>query len=195
VKASAQLGPGTGANSEMDDPEPLTPNADATARKKYEEQLLRAQLLRNMPTRSGGMGLSVPEGETDACFLSGRASFPEHMRSYSVPWRLAMEKHMLDKTTAEGKAIDEALKALKEQTGGDPDSPTDQRCGNTSSDRKKLRLSRYCLEQSKPNSTVTVCLKAALTQDSETGAATLKCRTAVQQQQMGDVHLQRPTDA
>ena len=42
-----------------------------------------------------------------------RASFIEHMRSYSVPWRLAMEKHMLDKTTAEGKTIDEALKALK----------------------------------------------------------------------------------
>jgi hypothetical protein len=120
------IGPGIGAISEMDDPEPLKPNADATTKKKYEEQLLRAQLLRimlTMPTRSGGLGLSVPEGETDACFLAGRASFTEHMRAYSVPWRLAMEKHMLDKTTAEGKAIDEALKALKEQTGGGPVSP------------------------------------------------------------------------
>jgi hypothetical protein len=76
-----------------------------------------------LPTRSGGLGLSVPEGETDACFLAGRASFTEHMRAYSVPWRSAMEMHMLDKTTVEGKAIDEALKALKEQTGGGPNSP------------------------------------------------------------------------
>jgi hypothetical protein len=45
-----------------------------------------------------------------------------------------MEKHMLDRTTAEGKAIDEALKALAADWG----RPrfTDQRCGNTSSDRK-----------------------------------------------------------
>jgi hypothetical protein len=120
------LGPGIGANTEMDDPKPLPPNAGAAAEKEYEEQVQRAQLLRTMivmPTRSGGMGLSAPEEETDACFLAGRASFAEHMRSYSVPWRLAMEKHMLDKTTTEGRAIDEALKALKEQTGGSPDSP------------------------------------------------------------------------
>jgi hypothetical protein len=31
------IGPGIGAISEMDDPEPLTPNADATTRKKFEE--------------------------------------------------------------------------------------------------------------------------------------------------------------
>ena len=120
------LGPGIGANTEMDDPDPLPEDADAATEAKHEAQLLRAQLLRNMltmPTRNGGMGLSVPEGETDACFLAGRASFTEHMRCYSVPWRLAMEKHMLDKTTAEGRAIDEALEALKEQTGGGPDSP------------------------------------------------------------------------
>ena len=34
-----------------------------------------------------------------------------------------MEKHMLDKTTVEGRAIYESPKALKEQTGGSPDSP------------------------------------------------------------------------
>jgi hypothetical protein len=116
----------------------LPPNAGAAAKKEYEKKMQRAQLLRSlieMPTRSGGMGLSALEGETDACFLAGRASFAEHMRSYSVPWRLAMEKHMLDKTTAEGRAIDEALKALNEQTGDSPDSSIKD-VRNTSSDRK-----------------------------------------------------------
>jgi hypothetical protein len=169
------IGPGIGAISEMDDPEPLKLNADATTRKKFEEHLFRAQLLRivlTMPTRSGGLGLSVPEGETDACFLAGRASFTEHMRAYSVPWRLAMEKHMLDKTTAEGKAIDEALKALKEQTGGGPGPIHRSKMWQHFFRKKTTRLARYCLEQSKPNSTV--CLKAALnlTQNSETDAIT-----------------------
>jgi hypothetical protein len=75
---------------------------------------------------------------------------------------------MLDKTTAEGKAIYEALRALKEQTGGGPDSPIKDVA--TLFRQKKPRLARYCLEQSKPNSTV--CLKAALTQNSEIGAIT-----------------------
>jgi hypothetical protein len=54
----------------MDDPEPLTPNADASAIKEYEMQLLRAQpLLRNMmtmPTRSGGVDPCQKEKQTPA---------------------------------------------------------------------------------------------------------------------------------
>jgi hypothetical protein len=79
-----------------------------------------------------------------------------------------MEKHMLDKTTVEGNAIDEALKALKalkEQT------PTrGSKMWQHFFRQKKPRQARYCLEQSKPNSTA--CWKATLTQDSETNAVT-----------------------
>jgi hypothetical protein len=61
------------------------------------------------------MGLDVPDTHINA--LAGRASFTEHMRTYMVPWRLAMEAHMRDENTQEGAAIAAAFTALQVQHG------------------------------------------------------------------------------
>ena len=114
------LGPGMGANEEMDDPPPPPPDASVYTKTAHLRTKKRAQYLREvveLPTRCGGMGLDVPDTHINAAFLAGRASFTEHMRLYMVPWRLAMEAHMRDESTQEGAAIAAAFTALHVQHG------------------------------------------------------------------------------
>lgn len=112
------LGPGVGANAEMDPPPPLQMSAGPHQKKRRAEDIQKARFLRDvteLPLTHGGLGLRVPTAHLHASFLAGRAGYAEHMRQYKVPWRLAMDGHMRDTNTPEGKAIAQAFASLKVQ--------------------------------------------------------------------------------